>query len=65
MDSGAVPLARRVRNDGAFGVWGVSFKAAIAIPVSFRRHLRYEPRNRWLRPAPVADILRRHSDLAP
>jgi hypothetical protein len=65
MDSGAVPLARRVRNDGAFRSWGVSFKGAIAIPVSFRRHLRYEPRNRWLRPAPVADILRRHSDSAP
>ncbi len=31
----------------------------------FRRLLRYEPRNRWLRLAPVADILRRHSDSAP
>jgi len=65
MDSGAAPLARLVRNDGASVSLGVSLQTAMAAPVSLRRDLRYEPRNRWLRLAPIADILRRHSDSAP
>jgi hypothetical protein len=65
MDSGAAPLARLVRNDGPFGSSGVPFQAAIATTVSFRRHLRYEPLQSMAATTPIADILRRHSDLAP
>ncbi len=61
--SGAAGAARP--NDGPSVSSGVSLQTAMAAPVSLRRDLRYEPRNRWLRLAPIADILRRHSDSAP
>jgi hypothetical protein len=41
------------------------FSSPFSTTVSFRRHLRYEPLQSMAATTPIADILRRHSDLAP